>query len=230
MRRNFAVLIPDRFGLAIGLLFATLSVSIACAGQPGEAGFEALLNGRDLSGWKIYVDPLAKNPTEQPWSVRDGLLVCEGSTKGYLATEREFGDFVLKLQWRWGEKTTRPGRYSSAFVRVTGPDKIWPKGLDATLSAGAAGQFWLVGGYELKVDPSRRDPKSDRHYFALVPNADRPIGEWNEMEIDCNGGSVRVSINGKLVNEGSDASPRKGRIVLLSEGAEILFRKIEIKE
>jgi hypothetical protein len=206
------------------VLLGLLAGSTAVAGD-----YERLFNGKDLAGWTVYVDPKATHVPEKPWSVADGVLVCEGSAKGYLITEREYENYSLRLEWRWGEKTTRPGRYSSVFVHVTGPDKMLPKGLDLTLGADAAGQFWLVGGCELQVDRRRQDPKSERHFFAMMPHADAPIGQWNRAEIVCNQGSVRASINGHLVNEGKAASPEKGRILLLSEGAEILFRKIELK-
>jgi hypothetical protein len=81
----------------------------------------------------------------------------------------------------------------------------------------------------MKIDPERRDPKQERHYFALRMDVEKPLGEWNQCEITSRGGTIRPRINGVLVNEGADAEPRKGRIILLSEAGEIHFRKIEMR-
>ena len=58
---------------------------------------------------------------------------------------------------------------------------------------------------------------------------EKPIGEWNAVELVCSGDEVVVSVNGKLVNRGFGAKPTKGRIQLQSEGCAIEFRKIEIR-
>jgi len=209
-------------------LFSAVFVSASAKGHLAPGGVISLFNGKDLSGWKAFVDPKAKTDASNNWTVKDGVIVCDGAVNGYLATEKEFENYVLRLEWRWGQKVTRKNRYSSVFVHVTGPDKIWPKGADVTLGANAAGQFWLVDGYQLKIDSARRDPKNERHYFAIEKDTDKPLGEWNLCEVTCAKDTIRVRINGKFVNEGTNASPSKGRIVLLSEGAEIHFRNIEL--
>src|SRR4029077_9246897 len=67
--------------------------------RPKETNFKRLFNGTDLTGWTSYVDPKAKNVPEKLWSVKDGVLVCEGSVNGYLATAQEYENFVLRLEW-----------------------------------------------------------------------------------------------------------------------------------
>lgn len=184
-----------------------------------------LFNGKDFTGWKKFVDPKSKADPDKIFTIRDGVIVVDGSANGYLITEKEYSDYVLTLEWRWGEKVYR-GRNSGVFVHVSGPDQIWPKGVEAQLMSGHAGDFWLVGGFKLKVDPKRRDPKIDRHYFRLKDDVEKPLGEWNRYEITCAGPTVRLVINGQLVNEGTDAESTKGKILLQSEGAEIHFRNI----
>lgn len=217
--------------IATSLSFAVTAL-VATAGWTQTPADEkpavVLFNGTDLTGWTTFLDAKSKVTAEQNWSVKNGAITCEGTGLGYLATKKEFNDFVLRLEWRWGEKGPAHRRYSSVFVHVTGPDKIFPKGADATLGAGAAGQFWLVDGYRLQVDAARQDPKNKRHYFAMKNDTERPIGEWNQMEVVCNKTSIQVRINGHLVNEGTGADPTRGRIILLSEGAEIHFRNINL--
>ena len=60
---------------------------------------------------------------------------------------------------------------------------------------------------------------------------DRPLlGEWDRCEITCRDGKVTVRLNDELVNEGYDATPSEGNVCLESEGWEVHYRNIEIKE
>ncbi len=214
------------------VVFAAL---VAVLGQrhPGVADEEKwipLFNGKDLSGWDTFIDPRAEGvKPEDIWSVKDGVIICQGQVNGYLITQKEYDNYVLKLQWRWGEKIHR-GRNSGVFVHVVGPNRIWPKGIEAQLMSGHAGDFWLVGGATLKIDPRRRDPRISRHYFRIKDGVEKPIGHWNQYEIICKGDTIRLIINGQLVNEGTDADPCRGKILLQSEGAEIHFRDIKLKK
>ena len=187
-----------------------------------------LFSGKDFSGWKMFLDPTSKVSPKAIWQVDGGTIVCEGSVYGYLITEKEYENYILKVQWRWGEKVAQ-WRNSGVFVHVSGPDKIWPKGVEAQLEAGHAGDFWLVDHFNLKIDPKRRDPKIARHYYRLKDRVENKIGEWNQYEITCKGDTIKLVINGQLVNEGTEAEMTKGKIVLQSEGAEIHFRNVELK-
>jgi hypothetical protein len=145
-----------------------------------------------------------------------------------MITEKDYENYVLKLQWKWGTKAAR-GRNSGVFVHVSGSDKIWPKGVEAQLMADHAGDFWLVDNFQLKVDPMRRDPRVARHFFRTKDKVEKPLGEWNQYEITCKGDMVTLVVNGENVNEGSGAEATKGKILLQSEGAEIHFRNIELQ-
>ena len=212
-------------------MIVTLGLGLAAAGLADERdeGWSKLFNGKDLSGWLRFSD--AEPATNEPrsmWSVKDGMIVCEGSVNGYIVTEKEYENFVLRLEWRWGEKVAR-GRNSGVFVHVHGPNKIWPKAVEAQLMADHAGDFWLVDEFKLKIDESRHDPKQVRHYLRLKDDVEKPLKQWNQYVITCKGNTVKLEINGHLVNEGTEAERTKGRILLQSEGAEIHFRNIELK-
>jgi hypothetical protein len=151
------------------------------------------------------------------------------------------------VQWKWPEK---PGN-SGVFVFVSGPDKIWPKGVECQLAAGRAGDFWLVDGFKMKID-SARDPNTERHFARIgdtfvkpelpgeQPKAKKPkyniigkqvekaVGEWNQYDITLKGDTIDVVVNGQHVNVGAQAETTKGKILLQSEGAPVVFRNIEI--
>jgi hypothetical protein len=75
-----------------------------------------------------------------------------------------------------------------------------------------------------------RDPEwKDILGFRGKRDVERPAGEWNRMEVICDGDTITNIVNGYVVNAGTKSSLTKGKIIFQSEGAEILFRKIEIR-
>ena len=220
-----------RIGVTAGVLLA-VAMMFTPPGPAGEKGdgWVKLFNGKDLSGWKAFLDPKQEADPKKVFTVRDNILVCEGTPLGYLITDKEYENYVLRLQWRWGEKVHNKVRNSGVFVHVVGPDKIWPKAVEAQLMADHAGDFWLVDNFNLKVDAKRQDPKVARHYYRMRDRVEKAVGEWNRYEITCNGDSIRLVINGQLVNEGVEAELVRGRILLQSEGAEIHFKDVALKQ
>jgi 3-keto-disaccharide hydrolase len=212
---------------ALGLALGVGAVPSLRANDEAK-GWTNLFNGKDLTGWRIFLDPRKKVDPAEIFQVKNGTIVCEGSVNGYIITEKEYSNYVLKLQWRWGKKKTS-GRNSGVFVHVVGPDMIWPKGVEAQLMADHAGDFWLVGDFKLSVDPRRQDRRISRHYFRTKDNVEKAVGEWNQYEITCKGDTIKLVINGLEVNRGTNAELTKGRILLQSEGAEIHFRDIKLK-
>jgi len=73
-------------------------------------------------------------------------------------------------------------------------------------------------------DPEWRDAKG----FRGRRDVERPVGEWNRLECIADGSGITVLLNGVTVNHCIKAQPRKGRIQIQSEGAEIYFRRFEL--
>jgi hypothetical protein len=216
---------------------AALAVGIPAAAQ--DKGFTPLFNGKDLAGWKTFLakskDGKEADP-KQVWTIVDGTIRCIGKPNGYLITDKEYGDYVLKLKWRFPADSK--GGNSGVLLHCTGPDKIWPNSVEAQLFAGSAGDIWLIAGEDkqlpkLEIDQGRKDAKNKegRHYFRMMKDEkiEKPFGEWNQYEITCKGGDIKLVVNGKEVNEGKGGSLTKGKIALQSEGAEVHFKDIEIK-
>lgn len=221
-----------------------LPALILAASWPGstpaqsKVEYTPLFNGKDLTGWKPFLRGTKENPNPDPkntWSVVDGVIVCKGKPNGYIATEKEYGDYRLRVKWRYPEGSK--GGNSGVLLHVTGPDRVWPNSIEAQLAAGQAGDFWLIADEKgklpaLTIDPSRKDPKNKegRHYFRANRDEqiEKPFGEWNQYEITCTGGNVLLTINGKDVNHGLNGELKSGRIALQSEGAEIHFKDVEI--
>src|SRR5262249_44735012 len=119
-----------RRSLALAGLTAALLAGLALTAARAEEGKTVeLFNGKDLTGWKTFIDPRDKGKTkpEDIWSVKDGVIHCKGRPNGYIITEKDHGDYVLEVEWRWPGK---PGN-SGVLCHVSGPDKIWPKSFEA---------------------------------------------------------------------------------------------------
>jgi hypothetical protein len=217
-------------GLVVSVaLFAALAMAAPAAAEDKDNGTTKLFNGKDLSGWKTFVDPKSKVDPATVWSVKDGVIICKGKPLGYLITEKDYANYILKVQWRWTPKGDNNDRNSGVFVHVSGEDKIWPKGVEAQLYRDHAGDFWLVDGFKLTVDKERQNKKSAINYLRMkTSGVEKAIGEWNQYEITCKGDTIKLVVNGVLQNEGTHAESSKGKILLQSEGAEIHFRNIEL--
>lgn len=162
---------------------------------------------------------------------RDGVLVCKGMPKGYIYTEEDFTNFVLKLEWRWppGKK---PGN-GGVLLRMNGSHKIWPKSLEAQINTGDAGDFWGLDGYRL-AGPAERSQSLEHPQFGKLTHVkktedvEKPAGQWNQYEITADGEIVTLKINGRLVNRATGCEPAPGKICLTAEGDEIQFRNVRL--
>jgi hypothetical protein len=75
-----------------------------------------------------------------------------------------------------------------------------------------------------------RDPAwKDVLGFRGSRDVEQPAGQWNRMEVLCDGDTITNILNGLVVNIGTRSSLTRGKLIFQSEGAEIMFRKIEIR-
>jgi quercetin dioxygenase-like cupin family protein len=102
---------------------------------------------------------------------------------------------------------------------------------------GNAGDFWcILEDIRVPDMERRRGPPAEwgttegkaRRILNLTDSSEKPLGQWNTMVIEAVGRSIKVWVNGDLVNEGSDATADHGQIALQSEGSEVEFRKLSL--
>jgi hypothetical protein len=183
----------------------------------------ALFNGKDLAGWSFHQKGTSAK-AEEVWKVRDGVLACTGRPAGYIKTDKEYENYVLTLEWRWPEK----GGNNGVLVHTTTPEAlgVWPKSIEVQLAHQNAGDFWVIGTELMVEDVEKR--REGRRHKNLSDGDEKPVGEWNKMEITCRGDEVLVKVNRKLVNHATNLSQSKGAIALQSEGTPIEFRKVKL--
>lgn len=91
------------------------------------------------------------------------------------------------------------------------------------------GKLEQFGKGKNRVDAGYKDPNwKDVLGFRGPRDAEKPVGEWNRVEVTCDGGNVTYLLNGAKVNELRDGSFTEGKILFQSEGAELFFRKIDL--
>ncbi len=195
-----------------------------------------LFDGSDLKQW-LFMTKNDSVSQQDVWSVKDGVLRCKGKPAGYLQTKYWYRDYELNLKWRWsGEK----GGNSGVLVHASTPLLFygWPKSMEVQLQAGSAGDFWVIGeGVDIRVENEadrRRKPvagnqHSHRRIRRLAGDFEKPVGQWNEAKIICDGDEVKVFINGELANHGTNMTINAGAIALQSEGRPVEFKDISIK-
>lgn len=191
-----------------------------------------LFDGQSLDGW-IPFSPGnrqgkdANSTDAKVWSVRDGVIHCEGKPSGYLRTSKDYANYQLHLEWRWDGKPTNSG----VLLHKTGPDLLWPTSIEAQVMHENAGDFYLINLSSLTVNGQQLGPVVEPYLRAKKQELsnENPPGEWNNYDIVCDGDSIQLTINGLLQNKGTSAKPSSGAICLQSEGSPIQFRNIYLK-
>jgi hypothetical protein len=224
------------------------------ASETKNDGFVSLLNGRDLTGWKI---PAGDNGH---WRVAGGVIDYDAGSEAAgdksLWTERAFGDFVLRIDWRL--KSTPYTNPAVPIIRYDGSHKKDDAGREIHIAVPDADSgvylrgssksqvniwCWPIGSgevYGYRTDASM--PPAVRAAVTPKQNADRDIGQWNTFEITLHGDRLTVVLNGieVIANAELPGVPPRGPIALQHHGEKkdgvwvappslVQFRNIMIK-
>jgi len=205
------------------VLMAVAALALTCTGCAQKT---VLFNGRDFTGWKLHVDD-GNVDVNDVWSVKDGVIHCVGKPNGYMRTLEKYSNYRLHLEWRWVDTPTNSG----VLLHASGPDKVWPRCIEAQLKAGNAGDFVLIGHTGITVNCD--EYQDDEKMYVVVPkkhdSTEKAPGKWNSYDICCAGDTVMLYVNGLLQNAGRKATDTEGWICLQSEGSPIEFRNIYIE-
>ena len=244
--------------LAAVAVVAVAPPQAARADEPKPpAGFNAIFNGKNLDGWQGNIDmkqratmpkekqdELLKQRTKtahEHWSVKDGVINCDGKGGVSLQTTKDYGNFELMVDWKI-EKNGDSGLYLRGQPQV----QIW----DSDNSPGARNEDKGTGSGGLWNNPLPPDvAKSTDNALKLkegqkigkipLKKADKPLGEWNTFHIVMIGDEVTVKLNGEVVVdkgklpnyfERGKPLPATGPIELQWHGDPLWFKNIYVKE
>ncbi len=232
------------FGMLLWLVCSWLVVAGKAEVPPTRKPIK-LFNGKNLRGFDTFLKTKGLNhDPDNVFQVHDGMIRISGAEYGYLLTQKEYRDYYLRAEFKWGEATYAPregkARDTGILFHCVGPNKIWPRSIEFQIIEGGTGDVILVDGASLAVNGETKNkgrfPRYGKGswqdatgYRDPQGEVEKPHGEWNVLELIADGDKVEFLVNGRLVNEGSGANPSGGRILLESEGAEVFFRNLELR-
>lgn len=203
-------------------------------GPPRESGaWTPLFNGRDLDGWYTFLQKHGKDSDpDRVITIEGGAIhlykhAADGSrvVMGYIGTRKEYGDYHLRVQYRWGEKKFEPRykmkRDAGLYYHILGPDAVWPRALQFQVEQTNVGDLIALHGFQLEswIDPKTRNEPMSTFLAAGAGGVPRVLGGdqdgyqkhlageheiegWNTAEVIARGDTTTHVLNGKVVNRG----------------------------
>jgi hypothetical protein len=231
---------------AAALLAATLATApylsapadgASQANEKTKDGWVSLFNGKDLKGWDTWLgvpngekQPVGLNKDPQKvYTVAtvDGktAIRISGEVFGALTSEREYENYHLKLEFKWGEKRWPPRantvRDSGLLYHCVGPHGVagpraWMRSQECQIQEHDCGDYWSVAGGIVSVEGVLKKKGGPVYYKKggekltvptketgprIIKGADHehPTGEWNTIELYTVGGTSVHVVNGKVV-------------------------------
>ncbi|MGC6426329.1 MAG: ThuA domain-containing protein [Akkermansiaceae bacterium] len=185
------------------------------------------------------------------------VLKITGEIFAGLTTKKEFENYHLTMQFKWGDKKWEPRlhkkRDTGVLLHCVGKHgafwNAWKRSLECQVQEGDIGDFIGLAGsladIRMKTEGDKRtwDPKGKiapgDDYIHHGPSIERPHGEWNTIDIYAVGDQIIHVINGKvnmvLLNTQQKtphgpAPLTRGQIQIQSEAAECYYRDLKIRK
>ncbi|MFN0195354.1 MAG: DUF1080 domain-containing protein [Planctomycetaceae bacterium] len=189
-----------------------------------EAGFSAIFNGKDLEGWQ--------GATEGYEVLEGGVLASKADSGGNLFTTKEYANFALRFEFK-----LTPGSNNGIALRSPLEGTSAYVGMEIQVLDDTADQYKDLQQYQYHG--------SIYGVAAAERGHQKPVGEWNEQEIVCNGKHVTVTLNGHVIVDADiekastpetlDKQPHPGLlretgfIGFCGHGAHVEFRNLRVK-
>ena len=191
------------------------------------------------------------------------VIRISGEHFGCITTKEEFENYHLQVQFKWGQKKSVPRknskRDSGVLYHSHGPHGVgwffWMAAQEFQVEEGDCGDYWSVLSdvdAKVKMNPDstytyNRDGENRffgphgglRGHVIRSEDAEKPLGEWNTLDLYTFGAASIHKVNGKTVmvltnsrqKLGDEVIPlTKGKIQLQSEGAEVFYRNVRIEK
>jgi len=216
--------------------------------------------GSPVPGYEDLAKKATPESTYQIFEL-DGKKVIRvsGDINASLATKAEYENYHLRLEFKWGENVYGT-RNSGLLYHSYGPFGeafgTWMANIEHQLMHDNLGDTYLMANTYCETKTVKSDdgnsnifsPEGQLTSFSETDNgrsikkakdAEKPIGEWNTVDLYCfgqtsvhvvNGQVVMVNTNNSKVENELKLPLTKGKIQLQSEGGEFFIRKVEIEK
>lgn len=139
----------------IAILFAT-TIALQAQSRKNKKSSKTirLFNGSNLDGWYTFLKGRGRdNDPKKVFTVKDGQLYISGEEWGCLTTDKEFADYKITVEFRWGGGTHEPradnARDCGILLHSTGADGgydgTWMHSIECQIIEGGTGDFIVVG-------------------------------------------------------------------------------------
>jgi hypothetical protein len=175
--------------------------------KESSEGWVLLFDGKSLTGWTAR--PTSAPDSNGDWKVENGALVCGGTTPSWIATDAEFSDYRLTLEFRGPEKVN-----SGVFLRSQKEGQPHRTGYELQIWDYQPAGFHtgsLVGS--VKASPAK-----------IIAD------EWNKYDITAEGDHFVIVLNGKTLLDARDSKHKSGVIGFqCQKDQRIEFRNIKLR-
>ncbi len=140
-----------------GVCLAVAAAALAADPKPAPVTPQEtvrLFNGKDLTGLTTWLRDTKHADPRKVFTAGDGQIHISGDGYGYLATDREYKDYHLTVEYKWGRRTdgTKTVRNSGILLHATGPDGsaggTWMSSVECQLAQGCVGDLIVIRGQD----------------------------------------------------------------------------------
>ncbi len=207
-------------------LIAILAISTTSPLHAAEPGFKPLFDGKSLSGWKF----VGKGESSG-YTVENGIVICQ-KVHGNLFTEKEYANFILRFEFKYGE----PGANNGIGIRAPLTGDVAYEGMEIQILDDEADV------YKGKLKPWQ--VQGSIYNVVAAKTGFNKSTDWNVEEIRAQGNHIVVTLNGHIIVDAdlskvTDPETLKkhpgikrttGHIGLLGHDTRVEFRNMRIKE
>jgi hypothetical protein len=192
----------------------------------------------------------------------ENVIRISGENFGGISTVTEFQNYHLQLEFKWGDLKWAPRKKakkdSGLMYDAVGPHgadgRNWMRSHEFQIEEGDCGDYWACAGAISDVASKKINDSTylydktgdllsfsttspNGRYCIKVPDAEKPSGEWNTLDLYCFGGTSIHVVNGvvnmilqnsRQIVDGKEIPLTKGKIQIQSEGSEVYYRNIKI--
>lgn len=222
--------------------------------------YDTLLHKTDSIPIGLNIDPSGVFSVVK--SDGNNSIRISGENFGGISTVAEFENYHLQLEFKWGQLKWAPRKKakkdSGLMYHAVGPHGAdggnWMRSHEFQIEEGDCGDYWACAGAVSDVMARKEndstyiyDPKGSMYTFSTIsnngrycikyPDAEKPDGEWNTLDLYCFGNKSVHVVNGvvnmvlnnsRQTDNGKDTPLTKGKIQIQSEGSEVFYRNIRI--